>query len=132
MSRESRTLRDAIFGNFSYKIISLLIALILWITILGRRDVVISRKVDIEFVTSPQYMVTRQSADQIKIKVSGPGTALRRFVENGISQVVTMDVTDRTEGDYTLAIPKAKVDLPFGVKLLSISPDKIGFKLEKK
>jgi YbbR domain-containing protein len=124
-------LKALVSDNLSYKLISLLIALILWITILGRRDFVVSRKMEVEFVTPNGIVVAAQSVDQVKLKVSGPRTALRRFVENGVSQVVTLDLTNREPGVYEIEIPKNRVDLPFGVKLVSMTPQKIEVKLER-
>ncbi len=118
--------------NLSYKLISLFIALILWITILGRSDSISTRQVEVEVITSPGIVVASQSAEKIKIRVSGPRTALRRFVENGLSQVVTLDLSANREGLYQTHIPREKVDLPFGVRLLSISPEMIDIKLEKR
>lgn len=118
--------------NISYKLISLFIALILWITILGRSDSVSTRQVEVEVITANDIIVAHQSTDRVKIKVSGPRTALRRFVENGLSQVVTLDLTDKREGVVETVIPRSKVDLPFGVRLLSMTPEKLELRLEKK
>lgn len=131
-AKMKRQVQGIFFENLSYKLISLLIALILWITILGRRDFVVSRKMEIELVTAQGLVVKEQSVDQIKIKVSGPRTALRRFVENGVSQVVSIDLAQRPEGTYVVEIPRSKVDLPFGVKLVSMTPSNIEVKLEKR
>lgn len=118
--------------NLSYKLISLFIALILWITILGRSDSISTRQVEVEVITSPGVVVASQSAEKIKIRVSGPRTALRRFVENGLSQVVTLDLSNKPEGLFQIQIPREKVDLPFGVRLLSISPEILDIKLERR
>lgn len=127
-----KKLVNVVTENLSYKFISLFIALILWITILGRSDTMSTRYAEIEIMTAPGIAVSYQSADKVKIRVSGPRTALRRFVENGLSQVITLDLSHRPEGDYQVDVPRTKVDLPFGVKLVSISPDTIDVKLVKR
>ena len=63
--------------NFSYKVVALFISLILWLTILGRRDFVMSKNIEIDLITSPGQAVVAQTTDQIKVKVSGPRTALK-------------------------------------------------------
>ncbi|MBX3018431.1 MAG: hypothetical protein KF767_11105 [Bdellovibrionaceae bacterium] len=118
--------------NLSYKMVSLFIALILWITILGRRDFVVAKKVDIELIPPPGYSVVFQSVDTIKIKVSGPRTALRRFIENGVSQIVTLDLSSKGPGRYEVEIPRGRVDVPFGVKLVTLQPERIEVQIEKK
>ena len=128
----TRKIRALLTENLSYKLVSLFIALILWITILGRRDFVVAKKVDIELIPPPGHAVVYQSVDVIRIKVSGPRTALRRFIENGVSQIVTLDLSARPPGRYEVEIPRGRVDVPFGVKLMTISPEKIEVQIEKK
>lgn len=127
-----RQVKTIFTENLSYKLISLLIAMILWITILGRRDFVVTRKMEIELTPPVGMVVKEQSVDQIKVKVSGPRAALRRFVENDVSQVVTLDLSQRPVGVSVVDIPRSKVDLPFGVKLVSMTPVTIEVNLEKK
>ncbi len=127
-----RKLRAFFTENLSYKMVSLFIALILWITILGRRDFVVAKKVDIELIPPPGYTVVSQSVDTIKIKVSGPRTALRRFIENGVSQIVTLDLSSKGPGRYEVEIPRGRVDVPFGVKLMTMQPEKIEVQIDKK
>lgn len=127
-----RQVKSIFTENLSYKLISLLIALILWITILGRRDFVVTRKMEIELTPPVGMVVKEQSVDQIKVKVSGPRAALRRFIENEVSQVVTLDLSQRPVGVSVVDIPRSKVDLPFGVKLVSMTPVTIEVNLEKK
>jgi len=109
----------------SYKIVSLFIALILWLTILGRRDFTITRNVEIEFLVGSGHALVSQSEDFVKVKATGPRNALRRFIDSGASQVVTIDLSHKAEGVYEIEIPAARVDVPFGVKVQSIRPAKI-------
>ncbi len=127
-----RKIRAFFTENLSYKMVSLFIALILWITILGRRDFVVAKKVDVELIPPPGYSVVFQSVDTIKIKVSGPRTALRRFIENGVSQIVTLDLSSKGPGRYEVEIPRGRVDVPFGVKLMTMQPEKIEVQIDKK
>lgn len=127
-----RKIRAFLTENLSYKMVSLFIALILWITILGRRDFVVAKKVDVELIPPSGYSVVFQSVDTIKIKVSGPRTALRRFIENGVSQIVTLDLSSKGPGRYEVEIPRGRVDVPFGVKLMTMQPEKIEVQIDKK
>lgn len=127
-----RKLRAFLTENLSYKMVSLFIALILWITILGRRDFVVAKQIDVELIPPPGHGISYQSADAIKVKVSGPRTALRRFIENGVSQVVTLDLTSKSKGRFEVEVPRGRVDVPFGVKLVSVNPEKIEVQIDKK
>lgn len=116
------TVKSALTENFSYKLVSLFIALILWLTILGRRDFSLTKNFEIELIPGANQVVTHQSTDSIKVKVSGPRTALKRFMESGLSQLVSIDVSKKGEGDIEVEVPLKLVDVPFGVKVISIKP----------
>jgi YbbR domain-containing protein len=117
-------IKNIVFDNFSYKVVSLFIALILWLTILGRRDFVLTKVLDVEIMPRQDRIVLSQSADTVKVKVSGPRTALKKFIESGLSQLVSIDTAGR-EGSFDVDVPLQKIDVPFGVKVLSVKPSKI-------
>lgn len=111
--------------NLSYKIVALFISLILWLTILGRRDFVLSKNVDVELVTAPGTQVVAQTTDHIKVKVSGPRSALKKFMESNLSQSISLDISQRGEGVVYVDIPLNKIEVPLGVKILGIRPNQI-------
>lgn len=118
--------------NLSFKVVALLIALILWLTILGRRDLVISKDMEIEFQVSAQTQVVSASADKVRLKLSGSRNSLRRFVENGASQLVVVDLSQKGPGVHQVTIPSSKLDLPFGVRLLGLKPETLQVQIGKR
>jgi len=126
------SIRALFLENISYKLVSLFISLILWITIMGRRDFTMTRSLDLEVFPAAGYSIMSQSHDRLKIKVTGSRTALRRFVETEGSQVVGVDMSSYAEGTYDVEIPPSKVEVPFGVKILSANPTHIQVKIKKK
>jgi YbbR domain-containing protein len=120
-----RRLSGVITENFSYKVVALFISLILWLTILGRRDFVLSKNIDIELVTAPSKQVVAQTSDHIKVKVSGPRSALKKFIDSSFSQNITIDISQRGEGVIYVDIPLNKIEVPLGVKILGVRPNQI-------
>jgi YbbR domain-containing protein len=118
--------------NISYKIVSLFISVILWLTILGRRDFSLTKSVDVELMPAPNQIVISQSVETVKVKVAGPRTALKKFMESGLSQLVTIDVSKLKEGEADIEVPAHQIDLPFGVKVISIKPASIRAKISRK
>ncbi len=116
---------NALTQNFSYKVVALFISLILWLTILGRRDFVMSKDVDVELVTAPGYQVVAQTSDHIKVKVSGPRAALKKFMDSSVSQSITLDISQRGEGVVYVDIPVTKFETPLGVRILGLRPNQI-------
>jgi YbbR domain-containing protein len=120
-----RRLSGVITENFSYKIVALFISLILWLTILGRRDFVLSKNIDIELITAPSKQVVAQTSDHIKVKVSGPRSALKKFIDSSFSQSISIDISQRGEGVIYVDIPLNKIEVPLGVKILGVRPNQI-------
>ena len=118
--------------NFSYKVVALFIALILWLTILGRRDFTLSKTLEVELMPSGNQTVISQSVDSVKVKVSGPRTALKKFMDSGLSQLVSIDISKKGLGDIEVEVPPSKIDVPFGVKVVSVRPASIRAKVSKK
>ncbi len=111
--------------NFNYKMVALFISLILWLTILGRRDFVLSKKIDIELQVGPKQVVVAQTADNIRVKVSGPREALKKFMDNPQTQSILIDISGRGEGVLDVDVPLNKIEIPMGVRVLGVRPNVI-------
>jgi len=123
--------KQILFENMSYKIVALFISLILWVTILGRRDFQVTKTIELDVVAPIGLVVESQSVERVKLKVSGPRTALRRFLETGSGPVLTVDVSSEGLGEHRVVIPTQRLDLPFGVKVISVHPSEVLIKLGK-
>lgn len=122
MPKKSVSSYDFITENWTYKVVSLFIALILWLTILGKKDFVVTKQMDIDIVTSSALTVVNQKHESIRIKVAGPRAGLRKFLEAGMGQVINLDLSKYPEGVYSIPIPTDKIELPFGVRILQVKP----------
>jgi YbbR domain-containing protein len=120
-----RSYSRMITENFSYKVVALFISLILWLTILGRRDFVLSKNIDVDLITAPGTQVVAQTTDHIKVKVSGPRSSLKKFLESSLSQNITLDISQKGEGVVYVDIPINKIEVPLGVRILGIRPNQI-------
>lgn len=117
--------RSFVLENLSYKMVALFIALILWITILGRRDFVMTKTVEVDLLTAPGYTVVSQTSDSIKVKVNGPRTALKKFIDSAGSHSIALDISDRGAGSVDVTVPPQRIEVPFGVKIIGIRPNVI-------
>lgn len=124
-----RKWKDVVTENFSYKVVALFISLILWITILGRRDFSLTKSLEVELMSGSNQTVISQSVETVKVKVTGPRTALKKFMDSGLSQLITIDVSQRGGGDIEVEVPLKMIDVPFGVKVVSVRPSVIKAKI---
>lgn len=119
------TWKDWIFENGSYKLVSLFVTLILWVTILGRRDFMLTKDMDVEFLLpKAAVMESRPGERKVSVKVSGPRTALKKFAQSPGSitfDLTKAEVTERNTRVKT-AIQTKNIEVPFGVKVVSIDP----------
>lgn len=128
MIKRTANWKDYIFENGSYKLVSLFVTLILWVTILGRRDFMLTKDMDVEFLLPPNsVMQSVRGERKISVKVSGPRTALKKFAQSPGS--ITFDLTksevDQKNTKVKAVIQVKNIEVPFGVKVVSIDPDSI-------
>lgn len=109
--------------NLSYKLVALFISLILWLSVLSRRDFVLNQKIEIDLKVGAGQVLVAQTADHVKVRVSGARQALKRFMEE--SHTLEIDISDKGTGLIDVDIPIRKIEVPFGVKVLGVRPNLI-------
>ncbi|MES2854450.1 MAG: hypothetical protein V4692_01245 [Bdellovibrionota bacterium] len=121
--------KEYVFENGSYKLVALFVTLILWVTILGRRDFVLSKEMDVEFLVPRSIAVAESGVDRrVTVKVSGPRMALKKFAQN--PGTITIDLGRYTSpGPVRATITTRTIEVPFGVKVVSVTPELINVTL---
>lgn len=122
--------KSVFIENSSYKLVALFISLILWFSILGRRDFQVTKSFEIDLNIAVGNYVDYQSADHVKVRVAGPRTALQKFLQGSSNQIINLDLTQYKAGDYKVTIPTHKLDLPFGIKVISVKPPEVQVRLK--
>ncbi|WP_409477109.1 CdaR family protein [Pseudobdellovibrio sp. HCB154] len=125
----AQVLKSFFFDNLSYKVVSLFVALILWISILGRRDFVTTKEMSVQLVLPPGYMVVGQSHDKLRVKISGAQPVLKKYKDS--FKKVVFDLSDSGEGLVEIDVPNNRIDVPEGVKVLNVKPNVIRVEIAK-
>lgn len=115
--------KDGLFENGSYKLVALFISLILWLTILGRREFVVNKEIDVEFTVAENLVIAGQSSDKVRVKISGPQPLLKKYKE--ANQTIQISLIDRTAGLYEIDMTPARIEAPAGIKILNVKPSQI-------
>lgn len=123
-------IKSNILDNFSYKVVALFISLILWVSILNKRDFILLKDVEVDFITNSGHIVAGHSTAQIKVKVSGPQPLLKQYRES--SPVLALDLSDKGVGFYDIDLNSSKVEVPKGLKILSLRPQTIRLEIIEK
>ncbi len=117
--------KDFFLENGVAKLMALVIALFLWTTVLGRRDFVLTKVMGLELVTNAGQTVVAQTADRVRVRISGPRSALKRFVDDTKNQNIAVDITSMGTGLLEVDVPTYQIQTPNGVKVLSVRPNMI-------
>ena len=131
MNNLSPKFSDILTENLSYKIVSLFIAIILWLTIMGRRDLILTRSIDIEFKTAAHYRIVGQTADQIRLRLSGPRSSLKELMGEVKGKSLQVDISERGPGIFDIDVPVNRIEIPTGVRILNIRPNLVRVEVVK-
>lgn len=118
--------------NLSYKIVSLSIALILWVSLLNRRDFELKETVKLDVVTSSAFKVVEVKPAEFEVQLSGQRKAIFKLRNSLKIQDLVVDISRRGDGEFEVLIPFEDLKLPTGIRITSVKPDSISVKVEKR
>lgn len=106
--------------NASYLVVSLFVSLILWVTLLSRKEATFIKEVPIEYIfNDPRYFV-KEAPRSVKVEVSGPRIAVRRFSEDAAA--IALDLAGVGVGSRRIRVPAENLALPPRVMIRGIQP----------
>jgi len=112
------------------KTISVMIACVLWVVVLGSRKVEVAKEVPVEIVTSDNIVPGNDIPDRIVFRLSGPKAFLRTVLDR-VEKPIRVNLMGAKPGLVTYRFFSDNIRIPIGVKVLSINPAAILVKLEK-
>lgn len=127
MSSAWSTVRQMFSSNLAYKLVALFVTLILWFTIQGRKDTVSTRDMRVEYIVPPQVSLADPVIREVRVKVAGPRSALKKFVH--ADESIILDLNGFEPGWQRVSIDQTRINLPVGVKVLSIVPKVIKLRI---
>lgn len=116
-------------ANLSLKIVSVIIAVVLWFVVLGSRNVEVSKDVPVEIITPADLVVANEVPDKVTFRISGPKAFLRNIL-NRREDPIRVNLSTAKAGLVTYRFFSDNIQIPIGVKVLSINPTAIIVKLE--
>lgn len=116
--------------SLALKVVSLLLALILWITILGFKREELRKAVKLEPMFPPGKVLLNRIPSQIQFTIVGPRVLLKD-VEKKL-QPIRPDLRNTRENTIALSMTEDLLDeLPAGVKVTAIQPPNVVVRLEE-
>lgn len=106
--------------NLSYKFVALGVALILWMSMLGRMDSTLMKDFELQVLLGPNLELTTQIPQVVKVEIAGPRVALKKIYQ--MNPVFTVDLTAARAGRQVVQLSREGLNLPIGARVLSIEP----------
>ena len=124
---------DALWGvlanNFGTKIISVVIAVVLWFIVLGSRNIEATKEISLEIITAADIQPANDVPEKIAFRLSGPKAFLRTVLDRR-DEPIRVNLSQNRTGLVTYRIFADNIHVPIGVKILSITPTVVPIKLE--
>ena len=116
-------------NNLRYKVVSLFVAIVLWVTLTGRRDFVISHDISLQILLAPTHFLANDPPETIKVELSGPNSSLKKIRES--NEFLSLDLTKLNIGRQIIKVSSDSLQLPLGVKVISLNPSKLNIHIKK-
>lgn len=114
-------MKAKVSDNLSYKFVALGVALILWMSMLGRKDSTLMKDFELQ-VLLPQSIEMSTTIPQIvKVEIAGPRVALKKI--NQMAPLFTVDLSASKAGRQVVTLTRDGLTLPIGARILSIEPN---------
>lgn len=122
-------------NNFWLKIVSLLLAMGLWLIVTAQRREQVTEqafRLPLIFSSVPESLIVTSESDEIpeavNVRLRGPESKLVEFAR--ASSTVQLDLTGATPGEIDLAISAQSITVPQSVRVVSIDPPRVTLSLE--
>jgi YbbR domain-containing protein len=125
-----RLLRKVFVEDWSLKLLSLAISLVLWLVVTGQNEPVTTHvNVQLNFIRPPALEIGNNPPKTIDVTLTGSRSKLDNL--RGPDLVATIDITDQRAGERMLRLAdKAQLSLPQGLKIVGFFPSAIPIRLE--
>jgi len=129
VTRYLSALRGYLFRNFSLKLTSLFLSLLLWIALNGEPKSEVGFRVPLEFRNTPSKVeVLSDSVNTVDIRVLASSGLVKRITPSEIS--ATVNLSNWSLGERTYKLTGENIRIPFGAIVTKITPNTIRLRFE--
>jgi YbbR domain-containing protein len=128
--RSLKWLRDLLFQNLGWKLLSLAIALVIWALVATEPELATFANVRLEYKNLPEGLeISSEPVSSVMLELRGPSGALRGAGE-AVHPAVVIDMSDAEAGERTFSIGDRNVKVMRGVRLMRAIPSEVRFQFE--
>src|SRR5688572_7470338 len=129
-NRVEKWLRRIFLEDWSLKLLSLAIAIVLWLVVTGQNEPVTAHvNVQLNFIRPQMLEISNDPPRTVDVMLTGSRNKLDDLT--ALDLVATLDISDQRAGERVLRLAdKAQISLPQGVKVDGFQPSAIPIRLE--
>lgn len=116
-------------GNTGAKVVSVIVAVVLWVVVLGSRAVEVSKEIPIIVTTPSDLVISNDIPEKVVFKLSGPKAFLRAILDRP-EDPIRVNLSGARTGLVTYRFFADNIHLPIGVRVLQVNPPSMVVKLE--
>src|SRR5689334_3198385 len=125
-----RWTRSALVENLLWKLLSLVVATVLWVLVASEPELASFASVRLEFKNLPDDLeISSEPVDSVSLELRGPSGELR---DGSARPSVIIDMSGVPPGYRSFAIGPGNVNLPRGVRLMRAIPSEVRFQFERR
>jgi YbbR domain-containing protein len=129
-NRAEQFLRRIFLEDWSLKLLSLAIAIVLWLLVTGQNQPVTAHvNVQLNFIRPQSLEISNDPPRTVDVMLTGSRNKLDNLTS--LDLVATLDISDQRAGERVLRLAdKAQISLPQGIKIDGFQPSAIEIHLE--
>jgi YbbR domain-containing protein len=128
--RPFKWIRDLLFQNLVWKLLSLAIAVVIWALVATEPELATFANVRLEYKNLPAGLeISSEPVSSVVLELRGPSGALRGMGD-AIHPAVVIDMSDASSGEHTFSIGDRDVKVVRGVRLVRAIPSEVRFHFE--
>jgi YbbR domain-containing protein len=117
------------FRNLGLKLVSTLVAILLWLVVAGERVVERVMRSPVEFQNLPAGLeIVGNPPDTVEVRLRGSSGALSRIASGDMSAVI--DLETARPGRRLFHITQSQVNVPYGIDIVQVAPSTLTMEFE--
>lgn len=117
------------FRRFGLKVVSVVLAFLLWLVVSGEQTVERALRIPLEFTNlPPQLELVGDPPTVVDVRVRGSSGTLSRIAAGEL--VAVLDVRSAKAGQRLFHLTNAEVRAPFGVEVVQVTPSNVSMLFE--
>ncbi len=133
MSRPLRWLADLVSKNLGWKLLSLVMAVILWALVSSEPELSTFTTVQLEYKNLPEDLeIASEPVSRVSLELRGSSAVLSALNDAGAHPAVILDMSNVLPGERTFTVNDRNVKLQRGVSLVRAQPSQVRFIFERR